>query len=310
MEKKVMVYEVIIIGSGPAGLTAGMYLGRFKRKPLIIDGSLPGGQLMTTSAVDNWPGIKTVNGPDLVKDLREHAQHCGAEFLAAEIVKVDFSKQPLEIITKRDKKLLTKSVIIATGSAPRRLGVPGENEYWGNGVNVCATCDAPFYQDREAVVVGGGNSAITEGFALSKFAKKVTIIQIRDKLTANDPLTEKVLNAPNIDVICSKKVIEIKGDGKKVTGVAIEDQVNKEVSDLSTDGVFIAIGMIPSSVPFKDQIDIGKMGYIVKFKGCKTSKEGVFVAGDVADHKYRQAITASGQGCASALECEEFLNKM
>ena len=302
-----MVYEAIIIGSGPAGLTAGIYLGRFKRKPLILEGDLPGGQLMTTGAVENWPGDVSVNGPELMKKMRQHAQKTGCSFLSDNVVEVDFSKTPFVIRTKNKGELLAKSVIIATGASPKRLGCPGENEYWGKGVNTCATCDAPLYEGREVVVVGGGNSAIAESFALSKYAKKVTIVQVGEQLTATDPLKDKTLEQPNVEVLCNKKVLEILGDGKSVVAVKLEDQKDKSVSEYKTQGVFIAIGMKPNTELFKDYIEVNKSGYVVWKEGMQTSLEGVFSAGDVSDFRYRQAITASGQGCAAALECERFL---
>lgn len=306
-ENVAMVHEVVIIGSGPAGLTAGIYLGRFKRKPLIIDGNLPGGQMMTTGAVENWPGEISIEGPALMKQIREHAQNVGATFLGDSVTKVDFEKHPFELQTKSSGVLQAKSVIIATGSAPRKLGCPGEDEYWGKGVNVCATCDAPLYEGKEVVVVGGGNSAIAESFALSKFAKKVTIMQILDSLTATDPLMDKALAQPNVEVLYNKRVVEIKGDGETVSGVVVEDQKDKSVSEYPAQGVFIAIGMLPSSKVFEGAIELDERGHIMRSAGLHTSVEGVLVAGDVTDSRYCQAITASGQGCAAALECEDFL---
>lgn len=302
-----MVKDVVIIGSGPAGLTAGIYLGRFKRDTLIIDGNLPGGQLMTTGVVENWPGEISIDGPTLMKKIRDHAQSCGCSFLSDSVDSIDFSKKPFVIRTKNKGDIQAKSVIISTGSAPRKLGCPGEKEYWGRGVNTCATCDAPLYEGKEVVVVGGGNSAIAESFALSKYAKKVTLIQLLDKLTATDPLIDKTLAHSNVEVLYNKKVVEIVGNGERVTGVVLEDQKDNTRSDFSTEGVFVAIGMVPSSQLFKDYVELDDHGYIIRKEGAQTSVEGVFVAGDVSDWRYRQAITASGQGCAAALECEKWL---
>lgn len=302
-----MEYDVIIIGSGPAGLTAGIYLARFKRNVLIIDGEMPGGQLMTTSEVENWPGELSIQGPDLIKKMREQAEICGSKFLGDVVTRVDFSQRPFIVETKNKGELLTKSVIVATGSSPKRLGCPGEDEYWGKGVNTCATCDAPLYAGKEVVVVGGGNSAVSEAYALSRHAKDVTILQLLDKLTATDPIKNKALEAENVEVMCNKKVVEIKGDGEKVSSVVIEDTKDGSRTGLATDGVFIAVGMIPNTALFKDQLELNEQGYIKWQCGVKTSREGVFVAGDAADKLYRQAITASGYGCAAAIDAERFL---
>jgi thioredoxin reductase (NADPH) len=269
--------HVVIVGSGPAGLTAGIYLARFKRNPLIIEGNLPGGQLMTTGAVENWPGELSIDGPVLMNRMREHAKKCGVRFLADEVILVDLKSRPFVVSTKH-KKITAKSIIIATGSSPRKLQIPGESEYWGKGVNVCATCDAPLYKDREVVVVGGGNSAVAESYALSKYAKKVTIIQVYEKLTATDPLLDKVLSAPNVDVFYNKKVTEIKGDGNHVNAIVLEDTKDHSVKEFATQGVFVAIGLVPNSLIFKGQLDIDSDGYIVK-TGALTSSDGVFVAG-------------------------------
>ena len=307
-----MIHEVIIIGSGPAGLTAGIYLSRFKRNPLIIEGSEPGGQLMMTGAVENWPGNLSVDGPTLMKNIREHAEKSGATFLAQQVVSINFSKQPFTLTTKDKKVLQTRSLVIATGAHPRKLGVPGEDEYWGKGVNVCATCDAPLYTDKEVIVVGGGNSAIAEAYALGKYAKKVTIIHVLDELTATDPLKDEVISNPKISVLCCEKVIEVKGDENGVTSVILENQkttTTKEhsTSEFLTQGVFVAVGYIPNSKLFAGQLEIDKRGYVVRVDGAQASVSGVYAAGDVTDTKYRQAITASGQGCAAAIECEGFL---
>lgn len=302
-----MIHDVIIIGSGPAGLTSGIYLGRFKRKPLIIDGNQPGGQLMTTGAVENWPGKISIEGPRLMKQMREQTEKSGCTFLTDLVAQVDFSKKPFSVTTKHGKTLQTKSVIIATGASPKKLGCPGEKEYWGKGVNVCATCDAPLYKDKEVVVVGGGNSAIAESYALSKHVKKVTMLQVHDQLTAIDPLKDVVLSDPKVDVRYNVKVVEIKGDGRGVTAILLQDQNSKKIFEYPAEGVFIAIGHTPASEPFHGYLEIDERGYIVRKNGHQTSVPGVFVAGDVTDFKYRQAITAAGQGCAAALECEGFL---
>ena len=304
-----MVSKLIIIGSGPAGLTAGIYAGRAKLNPLIIEGNQPGGQLITTSKVENWPGNKEIMGPVLMKNMREHAKVSGCDFLGDEVEKVDFSKKPFKIFTKTGKLLETESVIIATGASHRKLGVEGEKEYWGKGVSVCSTCDAPFFKDKEVIVVGGGNSAMTESYYLTGFAKKVTIIHIGDKISATDPIKDSVISHPKVEIIFNSTVTKIDGDEKNVTGVVVTNQKDGKVLKIPTQGVFVAIGLQPNSKMFENQLDIDKYGYIVNTKNSFTTREGVFVAGDVSDFRYRQAITASGQGCMAALDCQKYLNK-
>lgn len=301
------IHNVIIIGSGPAGLTSAIYTGRAKLEPLVIEGDTPGGQLMGTTAVENWPGVTSIQGPDLMANLKNHATECGASFLADSIVSVDFSARPYKLITKRGKELLTQSVIIACGASHKRLGCPGEAEYWGRGVTVCATCDAPFYKEKEVIIVGGGNSAMTEAEYLTRFAKKVTVIHILDKITATDPIKDKVLVNPKVNIIYSSTVKSIQGNGKKVTSVIIENQLTKECHEQATDGIFIAIGLRPNTALFEGQLGIDQYGYIKTTSRTETEKPGIFVAGDVADYRYKQAITSSGDGCKAALDCEIFL---
>lgn len=302
-----MVYKVIIIGSGPAGLTAGVYAGRLKLNPLIVEGFLPGGQLMTTGDVENWPGNISIKGPELIRNMHKHAEVCGCSFLVDTVESVDFSKKPFVLHTKNKQFLQTESVIIATGSSSRKLGCPGEKEYWGKGVNTCAVCDAPLYDGKVVAIVGGGNSAITEAYAISKYAKKVIIVQLHDKITATDSLMDTVLANPKVQLIYNGLIKEIKGDGKRLTTVVIENQKDKTLFDLPVEGLFVAIGQKPNSLPFKGGIQISKTGHILRSENMQTNIEGVFVVGDVADYKYKQAITAAGDGCAAVLECIRFL---
>jgi len=304
-----MSYDVIIIGSGPAGMTAGIYLGRYKRKVLIVEGPLPGGQLTTTDDVENWPGDIIVKGPALMKQMKEQATKAECEFVSDEVVKVDFANKPYKVFTKNNQTFESNLIIIATGASPKKLGCPGEDEYWGKGVNVCATCDAPLYKNREVVVIGGGDVGVVETYALSKHAKKVTVIQVAEELTAKDPLKDKILKIDNVDIIYNTEVKEIKGNGEKVTHIIIENNKTKETSEFKTDGVFLAIGHAPNSQIFDGQAKIDDKGYIVKNENFMTSVDGVFVSGDVTDKKYRQAITASGEGCKASLECEKILRK-
>jgi thioredoxin reductase (NADPH) len=302
-----MIHNVIIIGSGPAGLTAGIYTGRAKLKPLIIEGTQPGGQLTTTSDVENWPGSISIMGPQLMMNMRTQAEKCGATFLSDLVESVDFSKQPLSLTTKSGKTLQAKSVIIATGSAHRKLNVPGEKEYFGKGVSVCATCDAPFFANKEVVIVGGGNSAIAEAHSILKFARKLTLITIDDTLSSNDPLKDVVVANPKTTVVTNSSVTEIKGDKLNVTSVALKNLKDNSVSEVKTDGVFVAIGMKPNSAPFKDQVELNERGFVLKKEKCQTNVSGVFVAGDISDYIYQQAITAAGEGCMAGLDCERHL---
>ncbi len=302
-----MLYDVAIIGSGPAGLTAGIYSSRGKMKTIIFEGDQPGGQLTTTTGVENWPGDVSVMGPDLMERMREHAQKYGAELVHKTIIKTDFSKTPFRLETQGGEVIEAKSVIVATGAKSKRLGCPGEAEYFSKGVSTCATCDAPFYQDREVVIIGGGDTAMTEAEHLSKFAKKITVIQITDSLTGKDPIKFRVQEDPKVDFMFNSTVKEIKGDGNQVTSVVVENVETKEVTELPTQGVFLAIGYQPNTNFLKDQIELDNYGYVVLRDHTKTSIDGVFCAGDAADFKYRQAITSAGEGCKAALDAQAYL---
>ncbi len=302
-----MIHKVIIIGSGPAGLTAGIYLARAKLNPLIIEGNLPGGQLITTSYVENWPGNVKILGAELMKNIKEHAKHCGANFLSNTVVKVDFLKKPYSIFVGSSKELKAESIIIATGSSHKKLNIPGESEYFSKGVSTCATCDGPFFQDKEIVVIGGGNTAVSEASFLTRFAKKITIVQNLDKLTATDPIKDKVLDDPKIEIIYNNTVKKISGDKERVSKITIENQKTKEEKTLCTSGIFVAIGLKPNTELFFDKLHIDRFGYLKLSNNTQTSKEGIFAAGDVFDSHYMQAITASGFGCMAALDCEAYL---
>ena len=304
-----MIHKVIIIGSGPAGLTAGIYTGRAKLEPILFEGNQPGGQLTTTSKVENWPGVVEVFGSQLMMDIKKHAQHCGCQIISDNVIKVDFSSKPYKVFTQNKKEFEAESIIIATGAAHKKLGIPGEKEYWSKGVSACATCDAPFFKDKNVVVVGGGNSAMIEAEFLSNFAKKVTIVHILDKFTATDPIKDKVLVNPKIEILYNSTLSKIEGDEQKVTQVVIRNEKTKEISALNADGVFIAIGMKPNTDVFMQHLEIDNYGYIVCKQKTQTSKEGIFAAGDVVDYVYQQAITASADGCKAALDCQKFLSK-
>lgn len=301
--------KVVIIGSGPAGLTAAIYTSRAFLKPLVIEGSTPGGQLIGTTAVENWPGEKSIMGPKLMMNMKEHAQHFGTEFKSSTITNVDLQQRPFSLTTHKGDTILTHSLIIATGASPNKLGCPGEKEYWGKGVTTCAVCDGAFYPNKKVVIVGGGDTAMEDASFMTKFTEDITIVHILDKLTASPSMQKRVLDNPKIKLIYNHTISEIKGNGKHVTEIVISNQKTGESKTLTTDVVFLAIGQKPNTSLFKGQLELDHMGYIKQFSGTKTSIEGVFVAGDVADYQYRQAITSAGTGCMAALDAQRYLEK-
>lgn len=304
-----MVYDVVVLGSGPAGLTAALYAARGKLKTLVLEGNLPGGQLTTTTTVENWPGNMAIQGIDLMFNMRDQVVHYGAELVTEAVASVDFTQQPYALTTTGNKTFYGKTIIIATGSSNKKLGCPGEQEYFAKGVATCATCDAPFYKDKDVIVVGGGNTAVTEAEHLLHFAKNVTIVHILDKLTATDPIKDKILPHPNMRFVYNSTIKEIKGDGSRVTTAVVENQQTKEVSTLNTDGIFVAIGFSPNTLLFKGQLELDQYGYLLLHDHTHTSKPGIFAAGDVSDYRYRQAITSAGAGCMAALDAQSFLAK-
>ena len=301
------VHKLIIIGSGPAGLTAGIYAARANLEPLIIDGKTPGGQLMGTTVVENWPGEKSILGPKLMMNMREHAQHFGCQFLDGEVTKVDFTKKPFLLWTDRGTELQAHAVIIATGADPKKLGCPGEKEYWGKGVTTCAVCDGAFYPDKRVIIVGGGDTAMEDASFMTKFTDKITIVQNQDALTASHVMQKRVLEKPSITILYSSTITKIQGDGSHITHAEVTDLKTKKKQLLEVDGIFLAIGLQPSSEAFKDQVELEKWGYIRVENHTRTSIEGIFVAGDVADWRYRQAITSAATGCKAALDAERYL---
>ncbi|MBD3231696.1 thioredoxin-disulfide reductase [Candidatus Dependentiae bacterium] len=305
-----MVHNIIIIGSGPAGLTSGVYAGRAKLEPLLIEGKQPGGQLTTTMKVENWPGIKEIEGPKLMMAMKKHAQDSNCKIISDIVTKVDFSKQPYKVYTKKGKEFQAKAVIISTGASHMKLGIPGEEEYWGKGVSVCATCDAPFYKDKNVVIIGGGNTGIYDADFLSRIAKKVTIIQNKSELTATDPIKYRVQEQKNVEIIYNTVVTEIKGENEKVKKVIIKNESTNETKELEIDGVFIAIGLKPNTKIFQKELKLDNDGYIPLKNKTMTAKKGIFACGDVVDKIYKQAITASGQGCKAALDCQEYLSNL
>jgi thioredoxin reductase (NADPH) len=309
MERK---HSVIIIGSGPAGLTAALYTGRANFKPLVFEGIQPGGQLTITTDVENYPGFpEGILGPQLMDLFRKQAQRFEAETLFQDVTKVDFSARPFALWSN-EERYLADAVIIATGASAKWLGIPSEQRYMGHGVSACATCDGFFFRGLEVVVVGGGDTAMEEANFLTRFASKVTIIHRRDRLRASKIMQDRTLANPKIAVLYDSVIEEIIGkdeNGKKaVTAIRVKNVRTKDTSELRTDGVFMGIGHQPNTRLFEGQIELTDAGYIAVVPGTtKTNVPGVFAAGDVADPHYRQAVTAAGSGCMAAIDAERFL---
>jgi thioredoxin reductase (NADPH) len=303
-------YPLIIVGSGPAGLTAALYAGRANLSPLVINGTNPGGQLMGTTIVENWPGEKSIMGPQLMMQMQDQAAYQGAHFLDESISTVNFKERPLSLTTDKNTQLTADAIIIATGASPKRLKCPGEQTYWGKGVTTCAVCDGAFYKDQKVVIVGGGDTAMEVTAFMLNFTQHITIIHILDKLSASAAMQKKVLNNPAITIVYNSTVSEIKGDGEHVNGVVVVNQQTKKSESLPTKAVFIAIGLNPNVEPFKGQIALNKFGFIAVEDNTHTSVPGVFAAGDVFDYRYRQAITSAGSGCMAALDAEKYLKSL
>ncbi len=301
-------HDVIIIGSGPAGYTAGIYTSRARLSVLIISGTLPGGQLMTTSEVENYPGFPTgIFGPELMMNMRQQAERFGAVIVDDEVIKVDFRNRPFAITTHAET-YTADAVIVATGASPRKIGIQGEQTFGGRGVSYCATCDGPFFRGEDIVVVGGGDTAVEEASFLTKFGKSVRIVHRRDSLRASKIMAEKALVNPKIKFAWNSVVTDIKGD-KKVASVVIKDVKTGKETTLQAGGIFVAIGHEPNTAVFKGELDLDDKGYMVLKDHTRTTVEGVFAAGDVHDHRYRQAVTAAGFGCMAAIDVERWLSE-
>ena len=299
--------NVVIIGSGPAGLTAAVYAARANLSPLLIEGWQSGGQLTTTTEVENYPGFaKGIMGPELMKEMRAQAERFGTEFLTGDVTEVDLKKRPMTIMVDHEQKIEARTVIIATGASAIRIGLKNEARLTGHGVSTCATCDGFFFRGKELVVVGGGDSAMEEANFLTKFASKVYVVHRRDKLRASKIMQDRAMKNEKISFIWNSVIEDILGDNL-VTGVRLKNLITGTTTTLPCAGVFVAIGHRPNTSLFAGQLDMDAKGYLVTKSGTATSVSGVFAAGDVQDSIYRQAVTAAGTGCMAAIDAERFL---
>ena len=303
--------KCLIIGSGPAGYTAAIYASRANLNPVVYEGGQPGGQLTTTTEIDNFPGYpQGITGTEMMEDLKKQAERFGTQVRYGIVTKVDFSKRPFTVEIDSEKKIEADTVIIATGATAKYLGLPSEEKFRGQGVSACATCDGFFYRKKDVAVVGGGDTACEEATYLASLCNKVYLIVRRDVLRASKAMQERVLNTPNIEVLWNTNTKEILGDDFGVTGAALVNSKTGEESEIKIHGFFLAIGHHPNSEVFKEYIETNNEGYIItEGKSQKTNVPGVFAAGDVQDPTYRQAIAAAGSGCRAAMDAEKFLQE-
>ena len=301
------IHEVVILGSGPAGLTAAIYCARANLKPVVIEGLSAGGQLMNTTDVENYPGFPDgVQGPEMMELFKKQAARFDTRFVSGDATRVDLSSTPLRIWTD-DQELEARSIIVASGASPRTLGIPGEVEYAGHGVSYCATCDGFFFRGQEIVVVGGGDTAMEEALFLTKFGSRVTIVHRRDSLRASKIMGDRALHHDKIEFLWDTVVQEVLGDDTKVTAIRVRNVQSGEVSERPCGGFFVGVGHLPNTALFEGKLATDEQGYLKIGVSSATDVPGVFVAGDVHDHVYRQAVTAAGAGCKAAIDCERWL---
>ena len=301
--------RVIIVGSGPAGLPAAIYAARANLRPLVLAGGLYGGQLMLTTDVENYPGFpEGILGPELMMKFREQAERFGARIENVDVESVDFASRPL-VVRTTDAEYAARCVIVATGASARWLEIPGEERLRGRGVSSCATCDGAFFRDKRIVVVGGGDSALEEALFLTRFGSRVTIVHRRDRLRASKIMAERAHSHAKVEFVWNTVVEAVLGE-THVTGLRLRDVIEDRTYEIEADAIFVAIGHTPNTAVFGDALDLDELGYIVSPDGTATNVEGVFVAGDVQDHRYRQAITAAGAGCRAAMDAEKYLEAL
>ncbi len=303
------VRDIIIMGTGPGGYTAAIYTGRANLKPLVIEGFQPGGQLMITTEIENFPGFpEGIRGPELMTKMRDQAAKFGAEFVAGSVTDVDLSRTPFSLTLEDGKEFLTHALVVATGANAKWLNIESENRYRGKGVSACATCDGFFFRDCRVFVVGGGDTAMEEALYLTKFASEVVLVHRREEFRSSKIMSLRTRKNPKISMMLNEIVDEILGDGQKVTGIRLKNVLTGELVEHACDGVFLAIGHAPNTSLFKDQLELDDYGYIITKKlSSETSVRGVFACGDVQDNAYRQAVTAVGTGCMAAVDAERFL---
>lgn len=300
------IENVIIVGSGPAGWSAAIYTARANLRPLLITGNELGGQIALTTEVENFPGFEQIQGPELVERMQKQAERFGTEVLIDYVTEIDVDGPPFTVKTASGQEFKTKGIIAATGASPRRLDVPGEERLTGRGVSYCATCDGFFFRNRDVVVVGGGDSALQEGLFLTKFASKVRIIHRRDQLRAGAVLQRRAKENPKIEFVWNTVVESVNGE-QKVESLALRNLETGEVAETKTDGVFVYVGHLPNNQLFKDKIEMDEDGYLITDKLMRTSVPGIFAAGEIQDHRFKQAATSAGQGVAAAMEVEKYL---